>query len=306
MLHLNHLFPQMKPYEVVSCVKLNHWEDVQRLPELFNGWLFRGQRDQRWSLQSTLERACERLRPDVTIAEVERDVLRTFQGRASEFCQACPGAEDALEWFSLLQHHGGPTRLLDFSESVYVAAFFALGEAEGDSAIWAMNNIMIHVAQVKQWMALHPERLKDEVLRITLPSFNDVYHERVVWNGHGAGISRPIRRTGRIDYQSGVFVHSLNMKYSLEENLYGMHGAAAEQCRQNIRAGYHTSIEHPRTIERLKQLRVVKFILPQSIRREGLRELRKMGIDYTGLFRDLDGFARAMGHEVYDLTTDPE
>lgn len=296
----------MQPFEAISCVTLRKWEDVQRLPGLFPGWLFRGQRDASWFLHSTLERACARLRPGVTIEEAERQVLRKFQERAPEFFQACPDPDNAFEWFSLIQHHGGPTRLLDFSGSVHVAAFFALAEAEGESAIWAVNNIMTHVSQVQQWMALHPERLEDERLIVTIPSFNDVYYGRVVWNGYGAGISRPLQRKGRIDYQDGLFVYSLNMQHSLEENVYGMHGIAAERVREHTRRGFYASIDHPSTIEALQRSRVVKLTLHRSLRREGLRELRKMGCDYTGLFRDLDGFARAMGHEVYDLTTAPE
>lgn len=84
-----------------------------------------------------------------------------------------------------------------------------------------------------------------------------------------------------------------------------MHGIAAEKIREHIRRGFHAGLAHPHTIELVQQSRVVKFTLHRSMRREGLRELRKMGYDYAGLFRDLDGFARAMGHEVYDLTVDP-
>src|SRR5882762_2900983 len=45
-------------------------------------------------------------------------------------------------WIALMQHYGAPTAFLDWTESPYVAMYFAIeqGRAEGKcSAVWAIN-----------------------------------------------------------------------------------------------------------------------------------------------------------------------
>ena len=79
-----------------------------------SGWVFRGQSDSSWKLETTLERAARLNGVDIRkIPDVESLVLKQFQRRASQYLTNAPDSENLLEWFSLIQHHGGPTRLLD-------------------------------------------------------------------------------------------------------------------------------------------------------------------------------------------------
>lgn len=57
------------------------------------------------------------------------------------------GSLNPWEIFALMQHHGLPTRLLDWSESALVALYFALTsepERIGDRVVWVMNPFQLN------------------------------------------------------------------------------------------------------------------------------------------------------------------
>lgn len=77
---------------------------------------------------------------------VEHKLLKTFRSQAHLHLgnQVAPRDTDDLGWFMLMQHHRAPTRLLDWSSSPYVAAYFAvLSEFDSDGEIWAANNFKL-------------------------------------------------------------------------------------------------------------------------------------------------------------------
>lgn len=74
-------------------------------------------------------------------AKVERHLLRNFRKYAHK---AAPGPED-WDWLALGQHHGLPTRLLDWTFSPLVALHFATASwPDDDAVLWAVDVVQAH------------------------------------------------------------------------------------------------------------------------------------------------------------------
>lgn len=103
-------------------------ERVNRLEG--TGWLFRGHANANWRLQASVERpACLARRGALSRTDYERLLLAEFSRRAAAYVQMRPTS--AWEWLALAQHHGVPTRLLDWTENPLVALYFAVEQNDG-------------------------------------------------------------------------------------------------------------------------------------------------------------------------------
>ena len=111
-------------------------------------YIFRGQRDSEWKLTPSFDRWFLRF------SSGGKKRIETAQLLLKFFKKECEGLDLGItgsEWtneaqvLALGQHYGLPTRLLDWSESPYIAAFFAFNEAvlNGETtdhvAVWALN-----------------------------------------------------------------------------------------------------------------------------------------------------------------------
>jgi hypothetical protein len=67
-------------------------------------------------------------------------LYNNFRRIAPSFTKDLPNSDDHLEWLSLMQHHGVPTRLLDWTTNILVATYFAVyKDQEADGEIFAMD-----------------------------------------------------------------------------------------------------------------------------------------------------------------------
>src|SRR5919197_4313344 len=111
-----------------------------------SNFAFRGRLDAEDDLSTSLARL------GGAAAAIERPLLRHFRKYAAR--DAVP-VDSTWNWLALAQHHGLPTRLLDWTYSPYVALHFATARTDGDGAVWMVDYVRAH--------ELAPSQLREQL-----------------------------------------------------------------------------------------------------------------------------------------------
>jgi hypothetical protein len=131
----------------VLYVNAHNWKALAEIVAYYADsadYVFRGHRLSLWKLESTLERLRKKSpyredeREHVTKEHLETFKLSVRGKRGTN----PPSLDDDNLWWALGQHHGLATPLLDWTESPYVALFFAFSQANEppkDRAVWGVN-----------------------------------------------------------------------------------------------------------------------------------------------------------------------
>jgi len=174
-----------------------------------SGYIYRGQSNAAWQLSTSLERCIQNSTPHYyNPLSCEYWLIREFKRRFHLYSTHLPEDENLIEWISIMQHHGAPTRLLDFTYSIYVALFFAVNEVQQDAAVWAIK---------KRWLWENvrieydlkydvKEALKDTINQHHIERCNDLLKSRSKTEPKYVIPVEPERLSERMSRQQGLFV----------------------------------------------------------------------------------------------------
>lgn len=172
---------------------------------------FRGHRKLEWALTPSALRY-------KTLEERTRakDLFRDFRRVAEIKLTRLPLPDEHLKWLQLAQHHGIPTRLLDWTESATIALYFAcaaLGKEDTDGIVFLFNPK--HVSRLKG------TRDKTSLDAHLEPKLIQKYFDLDVRREGRSGLPtvaiRPILNSERLMVQRGVFTLHGSQQFDLDD-----------------------------------------------------------------------------------------
>lgn len=249
-----------------TTLRFKTWNDYRRfVDELSENWVFRGQSNAGWGLENAIERT-----DFIHLYKgIEVDFLAEFQRGARNYLNKDETPEHLIEWLALMQHHGAPTRLLDFTRSPYIAAYFAFEQnwvgPDDYLSIWAIN---IHFLRLKALEALEKYFAQD--LAQSSRVINEALFEKIFYE-NSCSLIFPVEP------------FRMNRRYSLQQSIFVSTGNSYEPFMKQLQF-----------LQSDIQKAVIKIEMPVAIQKSVLRDLQKMNINRASLFPDLDGYALSM------------
>lgn len=256
--------------EYYEHIELKTWNDFKILAEESRlEWIFRGQSNSEWELQTTLERS----NIVENFPEFEDELLKDFKKGVRFYLNEEQLPNSMLEYFSLLQHFGAPSRLLDFTKSPYVAAYFAFEQASetgGKIAIWVVDKNALYQSAV-YYFKDNKIKFSSESSRYAFDdqTFENVFHES---------------KQGELNCIFPIEPFNQNRRYHLQQSIFLSQGNPYKPLLSQL-----DFIKD----EILKKT-FMKVTIPSAEKKTAIRDLIKMNINRATLFPGLDGFAKSL------------
>lgn len=292
--------------------ELEHWNDISILnPRFLSGFVFRGQGDSEWHIESSLERMIKRYHPNSQVAHkiypqgYEIDMLKEFQWKYPKYEKVnIPKDDEMIEWLSIMQHYGSPTRMVDFTYSPYIALFMALDSSSGehDASVWCLNELVLRNMFSDDYEERNDRRIDGKELQKELfyqeanQTILDSVRERRKNFAPNIYLVQPHRVNERILVQQGLFAIPEKIGVSFEDNLFSL-----VENREPEIVLFKDIIDYSNSEKMFKpyDFFLIKIKIPKQFKLNITKSLCLMNISAETMYPGLEGLAKSLNRQLY-------
>ena len=299
----------------LTCYKvvMDSANDIALLDTTFlSNFYFRGQANEEWDLSSSLERMINSLYQRGDTFDIPRayelEMLEEFKRKYPLYeKQRIPAEEDNIEWLSIMQHYGACTRLVDATESIYIALYMATQNTLRcyDAAIWAINK---NILNSKKYI-LYRRNVDSKTPSISLRTAEEYaydYANSFIGSVYRRGecpqqiiAIKPKMSNERLSIQQGLFLMPTDISVPFKYNL-GNYLPGAEFDRTD---NHFIPIEFSKFVEYSHDKRykahndnilMFKITIPNALKLGITKLLLQMNISSETLFPGLSGLSQSL------------
>jgi hypothetical protein len=248
-------------------------------PPVFKPW-FRGQSDSKKPPTPSI------FRPDLG-GKLEFNLATNFRLKAQGYSPT-PETGRIDQWLILMQHHGVPTRLLDWTESPLAGLFFAVSKfvhkledkIDSEPGVWVLNPCELNRLSFPERGAFPntwtPPAVENFKIAFCTDGKDWYYnHEKKEYFHHS-----PTR------YPFAFLPSFIHPRVALQKSCFTIHGTEKSDFEV---IGESTEL--------IKQKYFLKYHIPKKSVRPIIDDLFSRGVTFTSLFPDLDYLAKDLKYQ---------
>jgi hypothetical protein len=242
----------------------------------------------------------------------EAEVLETFSNHLLTYVQHRP--QTAWEELAIAQHHGLPTRFMDWTTNPLVALYFAVRQTEMDkdgapvdSAVYVLISNPKRYADLKREQAAQIKPVGDlasvididlvKIYREARDGTAEENEEDPYAQYEADGNALPIEMSGEEAVATAVERTDLPTPFKISENII----YDPPHVSPRIRAQDGVLLACWQPMQPLDEKDYLEIVIKQAAHEDIRRRLDQYGVFDKQLFPDLDGIAKWLKYRAYEI-----